>query len=360
MSFAGDRPFISFVIPVYNAARYLRDAVLSILAQTAGGYEILLVNDGSHDSSGDLCNQLSAEYPFITAIHHDGNRGLGNARNTGMDAARGEYIMFMDADDTISRDLLRAVIDVLAEHPAPITLFGVEEVYFSNKDAPSFSRIVTMDTPMSLSERRAIRELVIKLEETTLFGYAWNKVYAVDYLRNAGTRFGSEAFIEDVMFNVSAFENIHALNILSGAFYRYNRRVESGLTGTYRSDYWALHRMRVETIRRQYERWDMCTPAVKRRLGNLYVRYVFSALSRNCDRRADMRHADRRAFLELIFDDETYKALISYANASNVLVSTMIRILRGKHVFSAMSIARGIYLVKMRFPIAFARIKKKR
>ena len=91
-------PKISVVVPVYNVESYLGRCVDSILEQTYQDFEIILVNDGSTDSSGKLCDSYAEKYSIIKAIHKE-NKGPSDTRNVGIKSARGEYIYFLDSDD---------------------------------------------------------------------------------------------------------------------------------------------------------------------------------------------------------------------------------------------------------------------
>lgn len=97
---------LSIIIPVYNVEKYLRRCIRSILKQSYKDYEIILVDDGSTDSSGRQCETICEEYPLITRVIHKVNGGLSSARNAGLTVARGHYIMFLDSDDWIEKDCL--------------------------------------------------------------------------------------------------------------------------------------------------------------------------------------------------------------------------------------------------------------
>ena len=113
---------VSIVVPVYNAENYLTDCVDSIRAQSYQNIEILLVDDGSTDTSASLCDQLGQLDPRIRVIHNS-NHGVSNARNTGLDQATGEYILFVDSDDTISPNLVRDNLEELVSDNSDISLF---------------------------------------------------------------------------------------------------------------------------------------------------------------------------------------------------------------------------------------------
>ena len=103
---------ISIIVPVYNAEKYLDTCVESIIRQTYTNWELILVNDGSSDRSPEICEKWSRRDPRITVIHKE-NGGASAARNAGLNAARGEYIGFVDADDYISENMYRVMADTL-------------------------------------------------------------------------------------------------------------------------------------------------------------------------------------------------------------------------------------------------------
>lgn len=107
-------PKISIIIPVYNVEEYLQECVDSVLEQNFYDYEILLVDDGSTDKSGELCDLYSDKFDFVKTIHKE-NGGLSEARNTGIKHAKGQYILFIDSDDYIFKDTLSQLNYTLEE-----------------------------------------------------------------------------------------------------------------------------------------------------------------------------------------------------------------------------------------------------
>lgn len=110
---------ISIIVPVYNVEKYLERCIESILNQTFKDFELILVNDGSKDKSGDICNQLKMIDSRIKVIHQC-NKGLSAARNTGLENINGKYVMFIDSDDCIHNRTLEIMISVLEENNADI------------------------------------------------------------------------------------------------------------------------------------------------------------------------------------------------------------------------------------------------
>jgi glycosyltransferase involved in cell wall biosynthesis len=109
------RPRVSVVIPVYNRESYVGEALASVLAQTFGDFELLVIDDGSTDRTRDVV--CSFRDPRIRVLQHEGNRGIARARNTGVDAACGDYLAFLDSDDVALPQRLAAQVDFLDRHP---------------------------------------------------------------------------------------------------------------------------------------------------------------------------------------------------------------------------------------------------
>ena len=115
-----NRPEISIIVPVYNAEKYLPKCIDTILAQTFSDFELILVDDGSKDNSGKICDDYAQKDPRIKVIHKK-NGGASTARKTGVDAAGGRYIGWVDADDYIAEDMFSTLYSVAKEYDADIT-----------------------------------------------------------------------------------------------------------------------------------------------------------------------------------------------------------------------------------------------
>ncbi|MBQ2957366.1 MAG: glycosyltransferase, partial [Clostridia bacterium] len=118
---------VSIVVPVYNAEKYLPRCMASLLAQTLSDLQIILVDDGSRDSSGRLCDAYAVQDARVTVIHQT-NRGAGFARNAGLDAAAGEYVGFVDADDEIEPAMFERLYEAAKKHDADMALSGMKQI----------------------------------------------------------------------------------------------------------------------------------------------------------------------------------------------------------------------------------------
>ena len=349
----------SVIMPVYNVEKHLRKAVDSILSQTYGNFEIILVDDASPDGCPKICDEYAEKYDNIKCVHHEKNQGLSGARNTGLKYVNGDYVTFMDSDDYVDSDLLERVKASLDENRADCVVFGIREEYFNKEDKLSKVYELTYGLEKRISSREEARAEVIKLEEKTFLGYAWNKFYKTESISRKNLTFEKVTLIEDIVFNIHFFEDITSLNILNTAPYHYMKRIDGSLTNKFVKDYYSLHRRRVEMLLELYKGWNMCTDTVETVLANIYARYIFSALQRNCDKRSEFNGRDRRYFLKSVFNDGMFKELSTFINAGGY-AGIIYGALKKQRTALCMLFARVIYIIKEKMPVVFAAAKQKR
>ena len=129
-------PIISVIVPVYNVEKYLSKCLESILNQSFSQFELILVNDGSTDASGEICNEYAQKYEKIKVIHQK-NGGLSSARNTGIDNATGKYIGFVDSDDYIVPEMYKNLVETAKKYNAQMVTCR----YFCFEDQPDVENI---------------------------------------------------------------------------------------------------------------------------------------------------------------------------------------------------------------------------
>ena len=355
-----NEPLFSIVMPVYNVEKYLHDAASSVLQQTYTHFELILVDDCSPDGSPAICDKIAASDKRVRVIHKPANEGPSMVRNTGIDEAKGDYISFVDSDDTIDDDLLLEIAESLKTNPAQCVLFGITEEYYSK--VGELKETITVIYPEKvLRNQNELRKEVIFIENSTLYGYSANKFYKTEYLKEIGIRFDKNlTLLEDISFNIEFFMNAESMNILETAPYHYKKRGQGSITDRFDPDYFRLHTDRVAKIKEQHLYWNLYKEEVKSILANIYCRYIFSALQRNYDRRAGMTNKERRKWVRELFSDDLFNELIPFAQPNSVTFKIMIWLLKKRCVYLLLLCSKAIFVIKNKLPMLFAKVKQKR
>lgn len=151
-------PLISVIVPVYNVSNYLEKCINSIFNQTYANYELILIDDGSTDGSGELCDDLSSEDPRVVCIHKN-NGGLSSARNAGLNICKGDYITFVDSDDMISPNALTIMVDCALKTRSDIVATSKFISFYENDLFPVPS---TIQRERSLDAETALQEIICR------------------------------------------------------------------------------------------------------------------------------------------------------------------------------------------------------
>lgn len=205
---------ISVLVPVYNVEKYLRRCIDSILAQTYTDYEIILVNDGSTDQSGALCDAYGAEYDCIRVIHQ-ANAGLAQVRNVSVAAARGEYITFVDSDDAIEPTYLETLMGDLQETASDLSICSWCEV--SDDGVRTDLSWDQKEKGLQVWETEQAAKTL--LYQKGIDNNMWGKLYAAELLE--GVVFPAGKVYEDIAVAYQIFLKAKKVCYRPAALYRY-------------------------------------------------------------------------------------------------------------------------------------------
>lgn len=221
-----NNPLITVIIPIYNVEKYLRECLDSVLAQTYTNLEILLVDDGSTDGSGAICDEYAGKDSRIRVIHQE-NGGLSAARNTGLDAARGEYVSFVDSDDVVGPHFIEVLYDALIQVGVQLSLCCFRRFV----DGQPFGKENSIHGQICWSRREAIHELT-KTDENPraeLVSVSWNKLYHRSLFEHL--RFPVGKLHEDEFVILPLLLQVERVVKCEDVLYFYRQRSES-ITGS--------------------------------------------------------------------------------------------------------------------------------
>lgn len=217
---------VSVVIPVYNVKPYLERCVNSVLRQTYKDLEIILVDDGSTDGSGELCDDMATRDQRICVIHQE-NQGLSGARNTGIQQATGEYVIFLDSDDEWLLDDGLEMLTKNCDDDTDLLIFKAVDIW--NKDRQSYTSDYDVETISGLGDAQAVFSHLIQTQQF--------RASACILLVRRSILVTNELFFplglisEDVYWDMLLWQHINKVKILNYDFYGYYHR-ESSISST--------------------------------------------------------------------------------------------------------------------------------
>ena len=216
----------SIVIPAYNVKEYLEKCVASVAAQSYKDWEAILVDDGSTDgATGALCDALAQKYGARFRVIHQENGGLGAARNTGLEAAQGEYLAFLDSDDYIAPDMFEKLNMRIEQTRCDIYTFGFVMDKNGNTDEVHMDVLPT-DKPFTLAK---YPRLLMAMPN------ACNRIYRRSFFVESGIRYPGRVWFEDIRTTMKLFALAQSIEAVPEAFYYYVVR-EGSITRNAKAD----------------------------------------------------------------------------------------------------------------------------
>lgn len=212
---------VSIIIPVYNVAPYVEDCIRSVMNQTmTEGVECIIVDDCGQDNSMEIVERIVAGYKGyidFRILHHDHNRGLSAARNTGIDSAKGEYIYYLDSDDKIVPDCIEKLVSSVKKHPDSQIVFAGAE---ASADNYKWLDYTTKQLPEYSDNKDWLQRSMLKRYD---FGMtAWNKLISRKFICENGLRFVEGLVYEDEVWNFDLSKYIQSAAFVKHNTYLYN------------------------------------------------------------------------------------------------------------------------------------------
>lgn len=208
-----DKPLVSIIVPVYNVEKYLAECLDSIINQTYSNLEIILVDDGSPDKCGEICDKYAVSDSRIKVIHKK-NGGVSSARNVGIEISTGEWIYFMDSDDTIEKDLISEVLITVLTDGTDMCFFDYDNIYDK--------KIINQTT---LNSNESVFRNINNIKTLTVYfsklGYIWNFIVKSKLIKNKFNFDETLFFCEDEIFKFRLYNNISSFSYLHKVFYHY-------------------------------------------------------------------------------------------------------------------------------------------
>lgn len=249
---------ISVIVPVYQVEKYLRRCIESILMQSYTNLEVILVDDGSFDSSGTICDEYAEKYSFITVIHKK-NEGQSEARNCGLRLAKGNYITFVDSDDYLDINMLKTLYECIKKYNTDIAGCYCYKTY-KDKLEPINGKI----NCSCMNRDKFFEKLILEDEACAV----WGKLYTKECFRNVKFEIGKYA--EDELVMLELIKDDRTVSWINECLYFYNQEGTSLTRSNF--NYKKLDRIEIE------KEWLLFSKEINEKIYILMLNKYFSLL----------------------------------------------------------------------------------
>lgn len=301
-----NNPLVTVVVPVYNVEKYLDRCIDSIVNQTYKNLEIILIDDGSPDNCPKMCDAWAEKDSRIKVIHKQ-NAGLGMARNSGIEAATGEYIFFIDSDDYIDIFAVEKSVATAINSKSQIVMFG----HTNFDDFANFSPLKIKTDKLYFEGEALFNDLLpgLFVYDRGLGVRTGNKMFSLKLLKENNLFYKSEREIisEDAFFALELFKHVNKVAILPENLYFYYKNPKS-LTSTYREDRQEKNNLFLIEALKEIEQ-NKYPDCVARALKVRYHSYTISALKQILN--SDLNDTEKKENIYKIFKDNTLNETLS-------------------------------------------------
>jgi len=219
---------VSIIMPVFKVSDYIESSIKSVMAQTYPHLECIIVDDGTPDDSIEKCEHLIADYQgpikFII-LHHEHNRGLSAARNTGTAAATGDYVFYLDSDDMLPADSIEKLLKPMLNDPSIELVTGQHQCFPEPQPTQNHQ-----STEMEFKTNDEVRRFVFGKKKHNVF--AWNKLIQRNFLSHIDLCFVEGLLWEDILWDFFLLKHLSHLCVIPDVTYHYRQRPDSISMGT--------------------------------------------------------------------------------------------------------------------------------
>ena len=351
-------PKVSVIMPAYNVDRYVRRAVESLQNQTLSDFELLVVDDGSTDRTGQILDKLAERDIRITVFHNE-NGGAPAARNFALDRARGTFVQFMDADDWIEPRMLEDMVAFAEKHTLELVITGFYiDTYYGNNGEHT-SEVKTRPDEVYLTQQE-FRAAAWQLFDQNLFYTPWNKLYVRERIERLGIRF-RPTFMDDFPFVLDYIRDVERVGMIEQPYYHFIRERAESETARWRPNLYEKREEEHGWMLDLYRHWGLLDDLesmemVQRR----YIERLVGCIENVCNPTCKLPHRQRIALIKQMISSDRAQLAVRVARPRSRMMRTMLIPIKAKNAQLAFAEGKFISLVKARNAKTFARLKANR
>ena len=352
------RPQVSIIMPAYNVDRYVRRAVESLQGQTLRDFELLVVDDGSSDRTGQVLDSM-AERDFRITVFHTENGGAPAARNLALDHARGTYVYFMDADDWAEPRMLEDMVSLAERSMLDLVIAGFYiDTYYGNHGEHTTE---VKSRPDALyPTQQEFRAAAWQMFDQNLLYVPWNKLFSRERIEELGLRF-RPTFMDDFPYVLDYIRDVERVGVIEHPYYHFIRERAESETARWRPNLYEKREEEHGWMLDLYRHWGLDgDPACMEMIQRRYIERLIGCIENVCNPACELTHQEKLDQIEaMICSDRAQLAVVS-ARPRSRMMKTMLAPIRAKNARLAYQEGKLISFVKRHNTRVFATLKANR
>lgn len=351
-------PKVSVIIPAYNVDRFIGRAIESIQNQTLRNFELIIVDDGSTDRTGQIADRLAERDIRIDVIHTE-NQGAAAARNVALDRARGEFVHFVDGDDWAEPTMLADLVNIAEADSLDLVIAGFYiETYYG--DADQHTTELKSQPSRVYASQAEFRAGAWKLFDQNLLYTPWNKLFRRSYLERIGARF-KPTFWDDFPFVLDVIRDIERVGVTERAYYHFIRLRAESETARWRSNMYEKREEEHDWMLGLYEHWGLSgDPASTEMVQRRYIERLVGCIENVCNPSCTLSSAEKLRQIDEMIKSDRAQLAVSIAEPRSKMMGVMLVPIRRKDARMALAEGRFISFVKRHNTKLFATLKANR
>ena len=349
---------VSVIMPVYNVENYLKRAIDSVLNQTLEQIELFLVDDGSTDNSGNICDEYKTKDNRVHIIHKK-NEGAHMARNDCLNLAKGEYLCFFDSDDYVEKNMLSDMYEISKKNDLTLLISGFFiDTYYTNEKYVTLDYIPNKE--IFYNDRLAFRKDAYEFFDKNMFYSPWNKLYKREYILSNNITF-PKTYRDDFPFVVEVIKDIDKVGFIKNQYYHFMRQRKESETAKYTEKLYDKRVEEHEMMLNLYMHWGLLTDTnslemISRRYIDRLIECIVNLYNENCD----LDNNEKRKLIKQYINNEYTKISLKNSKPKSLYLKIMYIPIKIKNIFLIVLMAKFIHFSKKHFAKIFSILKTNR
>ena len=349
---------VSIIIPAYNVQGYIQRALESLQRQTFTDFELLVVNDGSTDRTGDIIRQFTRHDLRIVDFHTQ-NGGAPAARNLALDNARGKYVYFMDGDDWAEPSMLTEMVDMAEGFHLELVVAGFYiDTYYGRHDEHT-SELKSRPTRIYPTQQE-FRVAAAQLFDQNLLYPPWNKLFLRERIERLGLRFRN-TFWDDFPFVLDYIRDVERVGVTEKAWYHFIRQREESETSRWRPDMYAKREEEHGWMLDLYHHWGLDgDPVSMEVIQRRYIERLVGCIENICNPSCDLATEEKLTAINEMITSERAQIAVAIARPRSRMMKAMLAPIKTKNTQLCYREGQFISFVKSHNTRVFATLRARR